>query len=468
MDEAKGVPRPLLVIADALAGCALRGVETAGLSDWRAAFDAGRAFVDPTVIGLALSTAEASAIAADPALDALLRAADIPVRDLGPEPTADTLRDAALDLLAARAGTLVRAAAEERAALAELRRTHMQMQTDHAELEAWVWDALAPKHKLMRAWPATARTVALGNDPVRQPLPLPIRGFAAVDIHLAESAPEGGHIALGVERPGGPAEPGLAAEIPVPAGASSWLRLNLPHAGTGPARDGVLSLAYIHPEAATLPLSLAPESPFADLNARADTALPSPLALRLYRTLPHMPAPSPGDPRFGLPADGLTHLVTPSQLGAPELLPYFAGKVRRGLRAYPDAPETAYWEKENAVLVQPSTARPVVARLPGLTAQAATQLRAIIQISRHDTLPVAFALGAAPKGTVTTAEAALQHLGDWVHLQPGEWGEAWRDLPEPLAGDIDLLLATAMPDMPFNRNAAALFHGFRVTTRRPG
>lgn len=469
MDKDTAPAAPVIVSGDDLAEeTMIGGIHVLPLSAWRARVENdGAALADMTVLGLALCTPDAKAVAADPELSGLIAAAGIPLRDIGAMPTSADLREATFSLLLARHDAAVRDAAQERAALAELRRTHMQMQADHADLEAWVWDALAPKHHLVRSWPATAHIVAMDAGEVMQPLPVPARGFIAVDLHIAESAPEGGHVSLRLTRPVGPDFEGCAALVAVPAGAHGWFRLTLPRAGGGMAEDAVLTLAYTHPDKAALRVSLAPDSPFADYRATMPEGPASaPLALRVYRTLPHMPAPALVDPRFGPPADGATRLVTPADLGAPVQLPYFGGRVRRRLAAYPDAPRVEYWQTENAVLVHPSIRRPVMARVPGLQVEALAQLRGIVQISRHDTLPVAFAIGVAPAGSANSVETALAHLGDWVHLLPGEWGEVWTDPPAGLSGDLDLLLATAMPNMPFNRNAHALFHGFRVTTRQ--
>ncbi|WP_233417016.1 DUF6212 domain-containing protein [Halovulum marinum] len=473
---------PVLVVSAPLAAAQPpEGVTLMALDRWRATLIPlggagsgsgglpGLALGDMTVLGLCLAEADAEAVAGDPALSALLDAAAIPLRRLPPQAGAAALAAAALALLLDRHRAVLRQGAADRAALAALRSAHMQMQTDHAELESWVWDALAPKHKLVRAWPATAdtATLAAGDAPLRQPLPVPARGFAAVDVHLAASAPAGARLRMTLVRPVGPDFEDAATEIDLPEGHAGWLRLTLPRAPGGAPEDAEVALAATGDGA--LQLSLAPESPFADVCARSgDRALARPLALRVYRTLPRMPAPPLHDTRRPLPADGVTRLIRPSDLGPPEQLPYWARRVRRGLRAYPDFTAVEHWTDEDAHFVHPSAHRPVVARVPGLSAEALVQLRGIVQIGRHDTMEVAFAIGAAPAGTVGSAEQALGHLGPWVHLLPAEWGEVWYEPPAALSGPVDLLLATAMPNMPFNRNADALFHGYRLTSRAGG
>jgi hypothetical protein len=195
------------------------------------------------------------------------------------------------------------------------------------------------------------------------------------------------------------------------------------------------------------------------MSANRNTA---PLALRVYQTTARMTLPPLRDPRGPLPADGTTRLIQPRDLGQPHLLPWATGRIPRALRAYAFSFETRRDDARDAILVRPSARRPVVARLPGLTVERLTQLRAIVQIARHDTMEVHFALGAAPSGTVSSARQALAHLGDWVALLPAQWGECWCEPEAPLEGPLDLLLATAMPNAPFNTNAEALFRGFRA------
>lgn len=450
------------------------GVLAEGLADWRASLaqagpptatttgkTAAPVLTGAPLLCLCLDAEDAAAVAADGPLSAVLAGAEVPVLTATPDTVTQVLLGAAL----AHATATTRAAADLRAALAEVRGHHMQMQTDHAELEAWVYEALAPKHKLARSWPDTGRSKELGAAPLCQPLPVPARGFLAVDVHLAASAPQAGRLTLTLGRLSGPdlAEP---VSVHVPQGRAGWLRLSLPAAPGGAPEDAVLRLAYAaDQDTGTIALSLGPDSPFADLNlTTAAGPGTSPLALRVYQTLSRQPAPPMHAPGAPLPADGQTRLVRPGDLGTPLMLPYFSTKVRRALRTYPDIALVEYWQDEDAIFVHPSIHRPVVAVVPGLEVEALVQARSVIQLSRHDTLSVAFAMGVVPAASVTSGEAALAHLGPWTHLLPAEWGETWVEPATPLTGQVDLLLATAMPGMPFNRHADALFHAFRMTS----
>lgn len=470
-----GPAKPVLVTSAPLPDAvAVPGIRPMTLEEFRGALvpiahDDALVLPDMTVLALALSPADLAAVEADAALSAVLSAAEVPLTDAPAD--AAGWHALVLRLLADRLDRVADQAAEDRAALAALRATHMQMQTDHAELEAWVWEALAPKYKLAREWPVGGAVLRLDPGAVAmQPLPVPARGFIAVDVHLAQSPAVAGRLAIRLERPTGPAFEGTEASVEVPAAAAGWLRLTLPRAPGGMAEDCLLRMVWQpdSPEdAPALELSLAPDSPFPDYCVRlGDAVQDQPLALRVFQTLPHQPAPPLHDPRQPLPADGMTRLLRPADLPEPEQLPWSTKPLRRALRRYPDFTRVEYWEKEQVFFVHPSTARPVVARVPGVTVEDLRQLRATVQIGRHDTLPIAFALGAAPAGTVGSVEEALAHLGPWVHLLPAEWGEVWCEPPEPLSGKVDLLLATAMPGMPFNRNADALFHGFHLTCGR--
>ncbi|MEO1276966.1 MAG: DUF6212 domain-containing protein [Pseudomonadota bacterium] len=437
--------------------------------EWRASLvtlgegdgDARLILADQVVLGLLLTEEEAAALAADAPLAELLKSAEIPVVSLAPGSDALKVADAAMALLVARHQTVAHQGAQDRAALAALRVSHMQMQDDHAELEAWVWEALAPTHKLARQWPATSEAVDLAPEAeLIQPLPVPARGFIAVDVHVAESPVAPVTLEAQVRHPAGPPVEGADLTLTVSERHAGWLRLSLPKAPGGPPADAELVIQ--HESGPALRLSRAPESPFPDLCLQGQSA---PLALKVYQTLPRMPAPPVHQPGQPVPADGVTRLVRPSDLGPIERLPYWAGKVPRRLRAYPDYVRAEFWEKEDAHFVHPSAHRPVVAKVSGLKVEGLVQASAVTQIWRHDTLPISFALGIAPAGQVTTAEEALAHLGDWVQLLPAAWGEVWCEPLEALTGEVDLLLATAMPDMPFNRNADALFHAYRITCR---
>lgn len=464
---------PILVISDDIAAEFSHSALTImRFGEWRDKIGAlgDRPVIhDMIVLGLCLSPAAEAAFQADAALVDLVEAAQVPHKTLPLDANREALLATALEFLADRDATTRQQGAADRAALAELRRGHMQMQTDHAELESWVWDAMAPKFTRVREWPATAGILKLPGPetPLTQPLPVPARGFIAVDVHLAASAPSAGTIHFVLAPPCGPDFEHTAASHNIRAGESGWTRLILPRAPGGFPQDAVLKLWWQGADAPQL--SLAPDSPFADVNVSAGgTPQSAPLALNVYQTLPRQPGPPLHDPRRALPADGHTRLVLPGDLAPPQALPYSRNPVRKALKRYPDFTRVEFWEKENAVFVHPSIHRPVVALVPGLTVDALVQIEAIIRVFRDKTLPISFAIGAAPSGTVASSEEALTHLGDWMQLLPAEWGEAWCGLATPLSGSIDLLLATAMPNMPVNRDADALFCGFRLTTQADG
>ena len=64
-------------------------------------------------------------------------------------------------------------------------------------------------------------------------------------------------------------------------------------------------------------------------------------------------------------------------------------------------------------------------------------------------------LGAMPRGA---ADALAEYAEVWRTRGVRAWGEVWCEPPAPLSGKVDLLLATAMPGMPFNQT-------FTVPTR---
>ena len=466
---------PMLVVSDDLAGGpSPDGLAVQAFSAWRAGLmpvggsagaPADLALTDQTVLGLCLTDADADALDRSPELARLVQSLRIPVARLGPAPDEAAVLRAALEAAVARRAAAVEEAAADRAALAEVRMEHMRVQEDFALLENWLHDALLPRHKLARSFAPTAETLFLtpGGEPLVQPLPVPARGFVSVDVHLAESPAEPATLRIRLLRPVGPPYDGAVATTAIRPGQSGWVRLSLPRAGTD-WDDAELSVEQL--SGAPLALSLAPETPFADMACRhGSTRLAAPVALHVYQTLPRLPAPPLHDPRCPVPADGLTRLLRPSDTDPPEMLPFWRRGFSRAVRPYPDAPWADHWADVGCHVVRPSVARPVVARVPGVTATALVQLRAVVQSGSAHTLPMAVATGIVPAQSVASAEAALPHLGDWVHLLPGEWGEAWAEPAAPLDGPADILIAAAMPGQPFNENADALFHGFRLTGR---
>ena len=459
---------PLIVLSDRFGGMDVAGLKVLRFSNFledlaEAGDGAHPAWTGPAPIALLLDATDHASLTGDALRAELVKALGAQVVKLAAKATDKALLAELAPILAAHTAALAAEGHAARAALAEIRAHHLALQSDYAELEAWIYDALAPDHKLARAWTPTAATLHLApGQSVTQPLPVSARGVVTLDLHVATSVGTPATLALRIRRPDGGAlaEP---VETTLAPGAADWQRLSLPLPVGGPPQDGV---AEITVHGASLDLSLAPETRFADLCATGpDGPLPAPLALRVYQSTSRMALPQLHDPRGPLPADGQMRLILPRDLAAPELLPYRSGSVPRPLRAYPDTVVTRVDEARNAILVHPSAHRPVVARVPGLEVERLTQLRAIVHLARHDTMEVSFAIGAAAEGTVPSAQAALAHLGDWQPVLPAAWGEAWCAFAEPLSGRIDLLLATAMPNAPFNTNAEALFRGIRTVAR---
>ncbi|MEM8786995.1 MAG: DUF6212 domain-containing protein [Pseudomonadota bacterium] len=446
-DTGPNLDLPTVIVSDALAEADLP-CRVIGLGTWRESLialpEAGLALAGPPPVGLALTEQDRATV--DAPLTALLTAAEIVVETVV---TPADLPKAVLTLMARHHARLQRQSGSDRAALAQMRVTHMQMQEDFAEVEAWLSEALTPRYKLARRWSVGPDSVPLTAKRLVQPLPVPARGLLVVDVHIAEA--DGGTLYAELCRPDGPALADTSAQAELHEG---WVRLVLPRAPGGALQDCALAVW----SDASARISLTPPQPFTDLHLREGSGT---LALQLFQTLPGRPGPPLHRADRPLPADGRTRHLAPADLPKPQRLPRAAGLARR----YQDYVKVAFWEKENAFYVHPSRLGAVVARVQGPRVDQLIQAAATVQLARAEAMPTRFALGVAPVGTVSNAMQAQVHLGDWLEVLPGEWADVWWEHPEGLTGEVDLLLATAMPGKPYNDLADALFRGFRLTTR---
>ncbi len=406
--------------------------------------------------GLVLSAADQARLHADTAVHKLLQALAVPIRIVEDTADTETVLRVVIDVLAQIQKDLSQSEQAARQDVTELRLHAERVQDNLTATEAFLHDALVPQFSCLLDWAPTEGCAELGDTPVVQPVPVPSRGVMAVEVHVAECA-VGGRIQMRLTDPGGQ-QLGVA-EQPVVSGQSGWFRFQLDAGLDGPPRD--LSLELVSREA-TLKLSLADPGLFQDVHLTGHGA---PAALRVYRGLPGLRLPALNEPRSDLPADGVSRLILPTDLGDVTPLPWIAGRLPRALRRTPDPVRIRKEGDPPAIVMRPSITRPSVAVLGGLRCERLDHLTGIVHHARTDSFPVSFAIGVAEPGTITTAAGAMKLLGEWMSVMPGGWAEVHVRPKDPISGLVDILLATAMPNAPYNSGGAAQFRGFRATGR---
>ena len=353
-------------------------------------------------------------------------------------------------------------ASDLRAAAAELRRQHSDMQSRFYQFENFIYDCLAPKYVLHHTWKATDQSIELSDQALRQALPIPSQALAAIDISVVDITGEGGDLVLTVERAvgGAIAEPVAINLYPEYRG---WARFHFAKALDGLPEDMVAKFEYRGAGSVRLTTSIA--SPIAKFQLQSgDQTQPSPLAIRVFKGLPGAKLPGTHSPRVAPPLDNKPRLFSAFDVSPAELLPEAPNVIVE--RNAADFYNVEYWQDQNAFMVHPSIHFPVVGIAKGLMASRMTRMTSTIQIARHDTDTIAFAIGAAPMGKVTNSDEALDFLGPWRVLNPGDWGVCEKMFEVPIEGPFDLLMATSMEGHGSNENGWAMFRDFWITNSR--
>ncbi len=367
-------------------------------------------------------------------------------------------QQALLRLLAQAAADRHSEAADLRSSLAALRREHAAMQTRFTQFEDFIYEALAPKYVISHIWNPTDQALKLaGGEVVVQALPVSSSALAALDVSVIGTGPDAPTLTLTLSRPSGAA---LAdpIEVALASGYQGWVWFHLPRALQGFPQDIVATIATT----AAVDLTTSLPSPVAQYRLQQQGAAQScPLAVRVFKGLPGAQLPDTHPPRSAPPLDPRPRLYTAYDLNPAELLAAPSEMIVAEDAA--DYFACEYWGNENAFLVHPSIHFPVVGVARNLAATRLTRLAASIQVARQDCDTIAFAIGAAPKGAVTNSEQALEHLGPWQVLRPGEWGSCEMMPKTPISGRYDLFMATSMEGHRSNDNGWALFRDFRIT-----
>ncbi len=447
----------------------LAGVNVLPLSKWIASAENVARPGDPpqlatanaTIVGALFSEADAEMLAGHSAARALADALQFPVVICDEESSETHLSREAFRLMADHAAGLTLEAAQERAALALLRKQHMEMQSAYVQVEEFAYHSLAPKFTRTQEFRNHDESVELkaGEQGILQRLPFSTHSMAALDVYLKAEASDDGRLTLTLKRGVGPdfAEPVAVSLKGVTPG---WIRFPFVRVLKGAPGDAFAAISY--QGAGSVTLALSHPSPVEDYCVQVNgEQRPFPLALRGFRGLPGAPLPPMQMPRMAPPPDGSTRMVMALDLWPIRMLPRLHRRAKFfGYREYVSAD---YWDAENAFMVHPSTERPVVGILRNVSVSALTRVSAVIHLANAKADPVAFALGVAPAGKVRRLGQAMRHLNPWTVLAAGEFGTTEQRFSNPLGGKVDLLLATSSEGREANTKAWALFRDFSFT-----
>ncbi|MEO0914469.1 MAG: DUF6212 domain-containing protein, partial [Pseudomonadota bacterium] len=393
------------------------------------------------------------------AAGALADALQFPIVRVAPDVSVDVLAGEAMALLAAHAEAMELDAARERAALAELRQQHMEMQSAYVQVEEFAYHSLAPKFTRTQEFRNHDERVTLepGGPALLQRLPFSMHSMAALDVYLAE--PAAGTLVLTMKRGIG-ADFAPPVELALEGLTPGWVRFPFLRVLEGAPEDAFAEIEYRGTGSAVLALSH--PSPVADYHVKiGQETRPFPLALRGFRGLPGARLPDMQMPRMAPPPDGKARMVMALDLWPIKMLP----RVHKAVKfvGYKEYVAADYWDDENAFMVHPSTERPVVGIVRNISASALTRVSSVIHLANAKSQPVAFALGVAPAGKVRRMGQAMRYLTPWTVLAAGEFGVAEQRLADPAQGKVDLLLATSMEGQTANTKAWALFRDFSFT-----
>lgn len=365
------------------------------------------------------------------------------------------------ELLADKLDAARRDAAEARRAAALLRRETEEQIRRMRMLENFTHALGGPRHLKALDWAPSSFFLELSGA-VTQRLPLNAVALAAVDLWLPDAEPEEAAATM-IELLDGDATPiaQLSAERSVGSGAGAWVRFSAERPLAGPARDVILRVVPPPQRAVALGLSTpVPDQRFAVHMGDAAIADAS-LAVRVWRadylaTLP--PVNGPAGALSPVDAGRRVQSLTLRDLGTPELL------FRPPLAT--DYVATAYWEREDAVLLHPSADGPVCAVLRDVDVSLVSGISALVQVAHRDAPVLGFAVGACPRG-FATSENWRDHIGPYVFLPPGGWGECHHVIPAAVGARTDVLLSTMIAANRSNDNAWALFHTLRLASEVP-
>lgn len=351
---------------------------------------------------------------------------------------------------------------EGRAVAAQLRSENIDLETRLREIESLLYSLGSPQWAKALSWqPMGTMLILASGQSVEQALPISAVGLTAIDLWFPQVIlPVIDDLSVTIEDGADQVYPlqWVNPDIGIETG---WMRFGLAEPISGIGRDCRLKVTWSGDGSLSLGLSQAVPDPRFRATLNTGSGPDETLALCAWQSLGGVRLP-PCAPVFSSGRANpirAAHFVTPSALPAPELLATPA--------TLSDHASTAYWKKEDAILVHPSRSGPVCAIIRGVDLAGLSHISALVTVGHVRAPSLNFAVGVAPQGLVDTDGVWQRHLGPWVTGMPAQsWGQAHCIPVEAIEGKADILLATSLAgDVP-NDFSWGLFRGFRFSRDR--
>lgn len=363
------------------------------------------------------------------------------------------------DLLADRLEEARRDAAEARRAAALLRREAEEQMRRLRMLENFTHTLGGPRHAEALQWPPTSLFLEL-TQPVTQRFPLDTRALAAIDLWLPDAEPdEAAGTVIELLDAAGNAFVRLSAEAPAGQGGGAWVRFSAPEPVSGAARAAIARVIPPPERAIAVGLTSPVPDPRFAVGLDGSIAAEGALAARIWRAdyLAVLPPTNAGVAGTGAGGASMAraHRISLRDLQTPEVL--FVPPLAQ------DYVASEYWARENAVLLHPSAEGPVCAILRDVDVAQVTAVSALVNVAHADSPVLGFAVGVCARG-MATADNWQDHVGPYVFLPPGGWGECHSVPQVRPRSHCDVLLSTMIAGRGPNDNSWALFHKLRLTS----
>ncbi|ADO42967.1 DUF6212 domain-containing protein [Ketogulonicigenium vulgare] len=349
---------------------------------------------------------------------------------------------------------------ESRRASAQLRNETMQLNIRLRELERLLYDLGNPQFFKALAWqPTGAMAVLMPAETLTQRLPVNAVSLSSIDLWFPQTVmPVIEALSVSITDASGLTH---LAEVQRPEMGieTGWLRFVLPELIEGVGRDCTLVLTWRGEN----PLEVGLAQPVADVRFRATSSAAQPhehtLAVQVWHALGGVRLPTPApllSGRASLTTRDATFIAS-SALPHPSLI-----SVPTSAK---DHVTTAYWSREQVIMVHPSRQGAVCAIVRDIPFPNLTHISALINVGHPRSPSLNFAIGVAPAGAVDNDGLWHRRLGPWVTGMPAHsWGQAHCLPLEPLGETFDLLLAVSIAgDVP-NDMSWGFFRGFRFAT----
>lgn len=335
----------------------------------------------------------------------------------------------------------------------------MDLATRLREIEVLLHGLGSPQFSKALSWQPGGSVLTLTpGQSVGQVLPISAVSLTAIDLWFPQVVmPVIDDLAVTIEDAAGQVYP-LQPVNPDMGLETGWLRFGLAEPIPGVGRDCRVKLTWSDEASISLGLSQAVPDPRFRATLSAGRGPDETLALCAWQSLGgiRLPACAPAFSTGRVVSILKAEFIRASALPRPQLLamPVLAT----------DHVSTAFWEKEDAILVHPSRSGPACAIIRGVDLAGLSHLSALVNVGHARAPSLNFALGVAPQGAVDEDGHRQRRLGPWVTGIPAQSRGQAHCLPvEPITGKADILLATSLAtDVP-NDLSWRLFRGLRFS-----